>query len=485
MNEQVVHLTLQVPSFYPKQIQFMKSKARYTAYGGARGGGKSFAARWKAILLAMRYSGIQILLLRRTLPELRENHLIPLQKILKTEKRDRNERLAEYKDVTKEFIFPNGSRIKLGYCDSENDVLQYQGQAYDVIILEEATHFTEFQFQTLTESNRPSGLMEEPFSPRMYFTCNPGGVGHQWVKRLFIDRVYRHSEREEDYVFIPSLVYENKWLMENDPDYIRTLENLPENRRNAMLYGNWDVYDGQFFDEFDRNIHVMNPVKLPDVFRLYRTLDYGLDMLACYHIIIDNKGDVKVIHEIYESNLIASEAAKKIREATKDLGFSEQDVFLTLAPDDLWSRDATLGKSAADIFYENGVVLTKVSRDRVNGWLAVKELLHPYETRNPINGDLFKTAKLKIYSVCRNLIRCIPLMQYHDTKHNDAATEPHEITHGPDALRYFSIFWVNAPSVELVPKAYRMQWTEDMLEDYYNADDRMRERMIEKYGEIQ
>ena len=138
-----------------------------------RGGGKSFAARWKMLLLAFRYRGIQILLLRRTLPELRENHLIPMQKILHTEDKNKQNRLAEYKEVTKEFIFPNGSRIKLGYCDSENDVLQYQGQAYDVICMEEATHFTEFQFQTLTESNRPSGLMEEPFRPRMYFTCNP------------------------------------------------------------------------------------------------------------------------------------------------------------------------------------------------------------------------------------------------------------------------------------------------------------------------
>lgn len=485
MNENFVTLTLQVPEFYPKQEEFMKSKARYTSYGGARGGGKSFAARWKAVLLANRYSGIQILLLRRTLPELRENHLIPLQKILKTEKRDKNERLAEYKDVTKEFIFPNGSRIKLGYCDSENDVLQYQGQAYDVIIMEEATHFTEFQFQTLTESNRPSGLMDEGFSPRMYFTCNPGGVGHQWVKRLFIDRTYVRSEREEDYVFIPSLVYENAWLMENDPNYIRTLENLPENRRNAMLYGNWDVYDGQFFDEFDRNIHVIEPTKFPVNFRLYRVLDYGLDMLACYHILINGKGKMEIIHEIYESNLIVSEAAKKIKNVTADLGFDERDVFLTLAPDDLWQRDATTGKSAFDIFYENGLTLTKVSRDRVNGWLAVKELLHPYETRDVLTGNLVKTAKLKIYSVCRNLIRCLPLMQYHGTKHNDAATEPHEITHGPDALRYFAIYWIGTPTIETMQKAVRMQWTQDMLDDYYNGDDKIKERMVEKYGAIQ
>lgn len=485
MNENFVTLNLSVPGFYPKQEQFMKSKKRYTAYGGARGGGKSFAARWKAVLLAMRYSGIQILLLRRTLPELRENHLIPLQKILKTEKRDKNERFADYKDVTKEFIFGNGSRIKLGYCDSENDVLQYQGQAYDVIIMEEATHFTEFQFQTLTESNRPSGLMDEDFNPRMYFTCNPGGVGHQWVKRLFIDKTYKNSERDDDYEFIPSLVYENTWLMEHDPDYIRTLENLPENRRNAMLYGNWDVYDGQFFGEFDRNIHVIDPIKLPTSFRLYRAMDYGLDMLACYHIIINPKGEILVIHEIYEKNLIVSEAAMKIKEVTHALGFTERDVFATLAPEDLWSRDATTGKSAFDIFYENGLTLTKVSTDRVNGWLAFKELLFVYEIRDALTGNPVNTSKMKIFSVCRNLIRCIPLTQYDDTRYNDASREPHEITHAPDAIRYFSIYWIGTPSVEMMQKSVRMQWTQDMLDDYYNADDKIKERMVEKYGAIQ
>lgn len=478
----IITLNLKVPSFYPKQIQFMESRRKYIAYGGARGGGKSFAARWKAVLLAMRYNGIQILLLRRTLPELRENHLIPLQKILKTERRNKDDRLAEYKDVTKEFMFNNGARIKLGYCDSENDVLQYQGQAYDVIILEEATHFTEFQHETLTECNRPSGLMDESFSPRMYFTCNPGGVGHTWVKRLFVDKVYQRSEKESDYDFIPSLVYENDWLMKNDPDYIRVLENLPEARRNAMLYGNWDIYDGQFFDEFNREIHVRDPDKLPQTFKLYRALDYGLDMLACYHILIDVKGEIKVIHEIYESNLIVSEAANKIKETTKGLGFTENDVALTLAPEDLWSRDATLGKSAFDIFYDNGVILTKVGRERVAGWLAVKELLKVFEIRDEKTGNPVKKSKMVIYSTCRNLIRCIPLLQYDDKKYNDVSITPHEITHGPDAIRAFAIYWSSGPVEELKPKHIRMKWTDDMFDDYNNGDDKIKERMIELYG---
>lgn len=158
---------------YPKQIEFLEATEKYIGYGGARGGGKSYVARLKAILLALNYEGLQILFLRRNLPELRENHVVPMLRMLKAQSKNKSERIAEYKTQTKEFVFPTGSRIVLGYCDNENDVLQYQGQAYDVIFMEEATQFTEFQFQTLTESNRSSGLCKQPFKPRMYFTCNP------------------------------------------------------------------------------------------------------------------------------------------------------------------------------------------------------------------------------------------------------------------------------------------------------------------------
>lgn len=119
----------------------------------------------------MQIHGIQILLVRRTLTELRENHVIPLRKLLKTDSKEY--KIAQYKEQSKEFIFPNGSRIVLGYCASEGDVLQFQGQAYDVIFIEEATQFTEFQFQALTECNRSSGLCKNTFKVRMYFTANP------------------------------------------------------------------------------------------------------------------------------------------------------------------------------------------------------------------------------------------------------------------------------------------------------------------------
>ena len=141
----------------------MRARGRYIAYGGARGGGKSEAARMKAVLLALKNPGVQILFLRRTLTGLRENHLMPLLKLLQG--------AAIYRDQLKSFLFPNGSRIVLGYCDAERDVLKYQGQNYDVIFLEEATQFTEFQYDQVKLSLRPSGLVKGKFSPRVYLTA--------------------------------------------------------------------------------------------------------------------------------------------------------------------------------------------------------------------------------------------------------------------------------------------------------------------------
>lgn len=432
--------TLKIDRPYPKQVEFFKADSKYIAYGGARGGGKSWAARTKAILMALNYPGIQILLLRRTLAELRENHTIPLQKILKD--------IAKYKDQTKEFIFPNESRIVLGYCSAESDVLQYQGQAYDVIFLEEATQFTEFQYQTLTESNRASGQMKEPFTPRMYFTCNPGGVGHTWVKRLFVDKDYQNKERPEDYTFIKSLVYDNKFLMEVDPDYVRALENLPEDRRKAMLHGDWDIFEGQYFPEFDRDIHVIEPFQIPGDWRRYRAIDYGLDMLACYWIAVDNHNKSFVYKELYQDNLIISDAAKEIKRIN-----GNDVIYSTFAPPDLWNRRQETGKSAADLFRENGVPLIKANNDRIQGWYNLKEWLKPYKDEQEI-----ETAHIVFFRNCKNITRCLPQLQMDERNPNDVANEPHEITHGPDAIRYYCAGKPRATPEKRKPSSYDIRY---------------------------
>ncbi|MDO4573551.1 MAG: phage terminase large subunit, partial [Clostridia bacterium] len=142
----------------PRQIEFFLSRARHTAYGGARGGGKSWAMRRKFVLLALRHEGLKLLLLRRTLPELTENHVRPLLEELSG--------LITYNQTQRVMTFPNGSRIRLGYCEAEKDVYQYQGQEYDVVGLEEATHFTESQMQFITTCNR---TVRRDFTPRMYY----------------------------------------------------------------------------------------------------------------------------------------------------------------------------------------------------------------------------------------------------------------------------------------------------------------------------
>jgi len=413
-------------SLYPKQKQFCMATTKYIGYGGARGGGKSYASRVKANLLALNYPGIQIILLRRTLKELRENHVLPLIKQLKG--------IAEYRDTSKEFIFPNGSRIVLGYCDTEKDVLQYQGQSYDVIILEEATQFTEFQFQCLTECNRLSGQCDTFKTPRMYFTCNPGGVGHVWVKRIFIDRDYKETEDPKDYTFIKSLVYDNDFIMSNDPGYVKTLENLPEDRKKAMLYGDWDCFEGQYFTEFKRDVHVIQPCVIPEHWNRYIALDYGLDMLACLWIAIDEQDRAYVYKELYQNDLIISEAAARILEVT-----DTDKIKKRYAPPDLWNRRQETGDSAEDIFRKNGVVLHKSNNNRVMGWYAVKEHLKIEQSRDEQTGKEIETSKLKIFSNCTNLIRTLPQLQHDERNPNDVSNTPHELTHINDALRGFCI----------------------------------------------
>ena len=194
--------------------------------------------RTKAKLLALRYRGIKILIVRRTYPELINNHVNTLRKELLD--------IATYNDKDKVLKFINGSSINFTYCDNDKDLDRLQGVEYDVIFLDEATQLSEYQMKTITACLRGVNA----FPKRVYYTCNPGGQGHGYIKRIFIDKRYEEGENPEDYTFIQSLVTDNKALIEMQPDYIKQLEALPPKLREAWLYGRWDVYEGQFFEEF-------------------------------------------------------------------------------------------------------------------------------------------------------------------------------------------------------------------------------------------
>ncbi len=455
-----------------RQMAFFQSDARHTGYGGARGGGKSWAMRRKFCLLAMNYAGLKLLLLRRTLPELRENHTVHLKQELSG--------YARYSAEENAFLFPNGSRLKLGYCDLEDDVYQYQGQEYDVVGLEEATRFSDSQQLFLTTCNRST---RSDFTPRMYYTANPGGVGHMWFKRLFIDRQYQNDERAEDYIFIPARVYDNRALMDNNPEYLTHLRNLPPDMRRAHLDGDWDVFAGQYFPEFRREIHVVKPFKIPAGWNRYLAIDYGLDMLAGYAIAADERGRAYIYRETYEPNLRISAAATRLRQASTDDSLNGGETYYAaLAPPDLFNRRQETGRSAAEIFAENGVDLTRSRSDRVQGWYDLKEWLAPYEDETCITEANPKgmTANLLIFDTCANLIRCLPQLQHDERDPNDVSNTPHEITHGPDALRYFV---TGRPAAAAVPRiGAKAVWAEDQWEDYENAGEEQRNHMLERWG---
>lgn len=426
-------LVVDLSRINPRQDEFMRSRARYVGYGGARGGGKSWAVRAKASIMATTHPGIKQLIVRRTYAELEENHMKPLRRLLG--------KTAKWREKDHSLTLPNGSEIIFGYCDTDKDVERYQGHEYDIVYLDEATHLTEYQFQTFKAVNRGTN----DFPKRMYITCNPGGVGHAWVKRLFIDRDFRENEDPEDYVFIQAKVYDNKVLQETNLQYVKDLESLPYELKEAWLHGKWDVMAGQYFSEWNREVHVCQAFDIPEGWSWYVAMDYGLDMLAAYAIAVDPGGTAYVVDEVYDGRervdvtgapgkgLIISEAAQRIKALA-----GGRKIGTYLAPPDLWNARQETGRSVADIFAECGVYLTKTSNDRVDGWMAMHERLKIIE-----GEDGRATAQLKIFPKCVNLIRCIPLLQYDDKKPTDVATQPHELTHGPDAIRYFCVYWVS------------------------------------------
>ncbi len=394
-----------------RQKEFFASRARFTAYGGARGGGKSWALRRKLIAMCLRYPGLRCLLVRRSYPELYTNHVLPFLKEYKN--------LLCYRESEKALCFSNKSRIELGYCAADRDALRYQGQEYDIIAIDEATQLNEYSFSIFKACLR--GVA--PFPRRMYLTCNPGGIGHTWVKRLFIDRDFRTGESPADYAFIPARVYDNTVLTEADPDYVRSLESLPPRLRDAWLLGKWDVFEGQFFPEFDTATHVCAPSAIPKNIKRFAALDYGFDMLAALLMGIDCDRNIYVLREFCRPNLTLSQAAEAVATLCRD----EYTEFAVASPD-LWNRRQDSGRSGFEIMQANPGMPPMLPADnrRIAGWRVLREYLSPAP-----DGPY-----LRILPGCTELITSLPALLCDPGRPEDASGEPHRITHAPEALRY-------------------------------------------------
>lgn len=410
-----------------KQRAFVDAQAEEVLFGGAAGGGKSFGQLVDALRFSLRYPGSKQLILRRTYPELEKS-------IIRTSLEMFPREVARYNGTSHVWYFSNRSLIEFGNCDTEKDVYKYQSAEYDVLRFDELTHFTETMYTYLISRVRGTN----PYPKQVKSCTNPGGIGHAWVKRRFIEpaepgKMFWERDRSGDAhsrIFIPSRVDDNLFLMRSDPGYKKRLQNLSRNDQKALLYGDWNLEDGAYFDEFCEDVHVVAPHPLPANDRRYMSLDYGLDMLACYWYSVDEMGYVTIYRELYQSGLIIDDAARAIHRAMQP--DEMQRISCIFAPVDLWGRRQETGKSVADRFADMQIFLEKVSGRREPGWYEVKRYLHPQTDEF---GDT--RPKLQIFSSCRNLIRCLPAVQHDEKFPNDVAKTPHELTHAPDALRYF------------------------------------------------
>lgn len=435
-----------------KQKLFLKAKKKIIGYGGARGGGKSWVLRVKAVLLGLYYPGIRMCLVRKTYRELEENHIWELRKMLLG--------IARYNSSKKTFIFNNGSTLTLQYCAKDSDIDNFQGVEYDVVFIDEATQLSEFQIKQIMASVR--GV--NGFPKRIYLTCNPGGQGHGYIKRIFIDRNYEEGEDPDDYEFIQSLVDDNYALMKMQPDYKKQLELLPERLKKAWLYGDWNIFEGQFFEDFvddpkhynDRiNTHVINPFEIPGHWKIYRSYDFGYSKpFSCAWWAVDEEGVLYRILEYYgctkEANvgvkLTADQQFAKIKEIENEHRWLKGKPIQGIADPAIWNHST--GESIADIALKYNIYFTPGDNARISGWQQIHYRFQFDENGYPM---------MYIFNNCKAFIRTIPLLLYSETKPEDVDTDMED--HVADETRYMCMA---RPLKAIIPVANNF--------DYYGDD---------------
>lgn len=462
-------LILPVPS--EKQKLFLLDEHKYIGFGGARGGGKSFAVRMKAILLCLNYPGIKVMIVRKTYPELQENHIMPMVTQLNCYAPNKADRVASYNDSKKHIVFPNGSRILFRYCDNDKDAEKFQGTEVDVLFIDEATHQTEERMKKLTACVR--GVNNYP--KRVYMTANPGSVGHSWFKRLYVDRRYEEGENPEDYTFIQSLVTDNKALMEENPDYINQLNALPSKLKKMWLEGDWNAAEGLFFEDFridpdpfkaeelgltveelrqqHRFCHVIEPFDMNSGERrgwnFMRSYDFGFNRpFSLGYWSISPDGVLYRIADFYGWNGNPNEGIKwspdeqfkRIAEFEREHPWFKNRKFVdSVADPAIW--DDSRGESIADTAAKYGIHFTKGNNNRVQGWMQIHYRLH-------FSDDGY--AMMYVFNNCKTFIRTFPLMMYSSTKPEDLDTSLED--HCPDEVRYMCMSRPIVPQINKEPQ---------------------------------
>lgn len=425
----------------PKQEDFMYCDAKYQVFGGAKGGGKSYACRAKSVKACMSVSGLRGIAFRRTMPEIEENMVNPMLDELP-------EDVAEYNGSKHILHFANGSTLRFAYCENMKHVRRYQGIQYDFVCIEELTQWREDEWRVLMNCLRTT---RKGVRPIFFGSTNPGDVGHGWVKRLFIDKKYRANENPNDYAMIRSKLWDNKVLVDNDPDYVQNLQNLPEKLRRAYLDGDWNVFEGQYFEEYREEVTTCVPFTVIGVKRRIIAIDYGRAKPACaLWMALLNDGRVIVYRELYGTGMGYDQFAAKIKALMPE---SENVDFMVCDPAALNKESDDGSAHTLNKAFINAKLpkCKEAINTRIDGWNTVRTYLRPYQ--DPESKRL--TSMLTIFTNCDNLIRTIP-EQIHDTIVVEDL-DTHGEDHAVDALRYgLMALSVNMSSLSDVSKLNQM-----------------------------
>ena len=399
------------------QTDFLAAPERDVLYGGAAGGGKSYAMLIDPLRFAHR-AAHRALILRRSMPELRE--LIDKSRELYPKAFPG----CKYKEVEKLWNFPSGAKVEFGFLERDADVYRYQGQAYSWIGFDEITHLpTEFGWNYLASRLRTT---DSDITPYMRCTANPGGVGATWVKKRYIDP---HPPNEsfvgEDRLsrkFIPARLDDNPYLAK-DGRYEEMLQALPPTQRKQLLEGNWDVNEGAAFTEFEQDVHVITPFEIPISWERIKGIDYGYaSESACIWGAVDaSDGTLIIYRELYQKGLTGVDLGEKITQMELNDPYSVQGVLDTAA----WARTGTTGPTVGESLIRAGHKLRRADKNRVQGKVQIHEYLKVQQSGRP---------RLQIFNTCPNLIRelqSIPL-----DKNNPEDVDTHAPDHAYDALRY-------------------------------------------------
>ena len=400
------------------QTDFLAAPEKDVLYGGAAGGGKSFAMLIDP-LRNCHLKGHRALILRRSMPELRE---------LIDKSRELYPRAfpgTKFREVEKIWNFPSGAKIEFGFLEKDADVYRYQGQAYSWIGFDEITHLpTEFGWNYLASRLRTT---DPKIKTYLRCTANPGGVGAHWVRKRYLEP----TEPNKSFIgddgltrkFIPARLMDNPYLAQ-DGEYERMLLSLPPIQRKQLLEGNWEVNEGAAFVEFDPSVHVVPPFELPLHWERVKGIDYGYaSESCCLWAAVDPQDKTLIIYrELYQKGLTGEALGQMITERELEEYRSVPGVLDTSA----WARTGYTGPTIGEVLIKAGHKLRRADKNRIAGKVQIHEHLKQATTES--------RPRLQIFNTCPNLIKELQNIPLSKTNPEDVDT--HAQDHAYDALRY-------------------------------------------------